>query len=257
MFQFFVFPLNWFQGCLASLRDGDPAPAPALASHNPEAHEESVDSGAPSGHVVEEELEDLPLASDHCLTDLPKSRNFPDAEEPKEPLERVACDHVISRTSLGNGGETCSFVILDRYSGLVGVTPCKSKSSEEVEDAFRRSSGRRKIGIVSAGTGRVPEILSALKRLGFNSEPAEPRQTLQNPYAESFIRTLKGMASSLLLQAGLGHEFWPAAHSTWNGHILQLPCPKEMNPSHVSSVTMDTHTRGTRFLLVLLSGFWI
>ena len=185
-----------------------------------------------------DELDDAPLTENHLLTHLPKSRNCPvcvraklyesphlrranqreslreirDVEEPVEPLERVACDHVISRTSLGNGGETCSFVIVDRYSGLVGVKPCKSKSSEEVEDAFRRFCGRKRVGIVSVGSDRAPEILSALKRLGFDSEPSEPRQTLHNPYAESFIRTLKGMTSSLLLQAGLGHEFWPLAH---------------------------------------------
>lgn len=100
-------------------------------------------------------------------------REIRDVEGPAEPLERVACDHVISHTSLGNGGETCSFVI-DRYSGLVGVTPCKSKSSEEVED-------RKRVGIVSVGSDRAPQILSALKRLGFDSEPSE-LLNLAKPY---------------------------------------------------------------------------
>ena len=203
----------------------------------------SVDhSKAPEGPqeegATDSELAEIALSPEHCLTHLPKSKNCPiciqaklyeaphrrrpnqrevlrairDAEEPTEPFERLACDHVISRTSPGKGGETCSFVIVDRFSGLVGLQPCTSKGSEEVETALRKFCGRKRPGIVSVSSDRAPEILSALSRLGFNAEPAEPNQPLHNPIAESFVRTLKGMTSSLLLQAGFPHEHWPLAH---------------------------------------------
>ena len=81
-----------------------------------------------------------------------------------------------------------------------------------METALRKFCGRKRPGIVSVSSDRAPEILSALSRLGFNAEPAEPNQPLHNPIAESSVRTLKGMTSSLLLQAGFPHEHWPLAH---------------------------------------------
>ena len=126
-------------------------------------------------------------------------------------MERIACDHVITRDEVGMRGETCSFVMVDRYSGLLSIFPCKSKSSEEVEEALRRFCGRLRPHIVSVASDRAPEILAALKRLGFNPEPSAPRDPIHNPLAESMIRTVKGMTSSVLLHSGLSREFWPLA----------------------------------------------
>ena len=87
--------------------------------------------------ATDDGLAEIALSPEHCLTHLPKSKNCPicvqaklyeaphrrrpnqrevlrairDAEEPTEPFERLACDHVISRTSPGKGGETCSLVV--------------------------------------------------------------------------------------------------------------------------------------------------
>lgn len=215
-------------GKASDAKNPEEPPSGSLPPKAPEAPEEPGDEGG--------ELVDVPLRHDRCLTHLPKNKNCPicvraklydaphrrranqreslrearDIEEPKELLERIACDHVISQTGLGLKGESCSLVVIDRFSGLVGVFPCKSKSAAEVEDSLRKFCGRRKVGIVSAGSDRALEILNAL--LGLNVEPSEPRQVIHNPYAESFIRTLKGMVSSLLLQAGFKHDFWPLAH---------------------------------------------
>ena len=186
----------------------------------------------------DDELLDIEVDKDHLLTHLPKSKHCPvciqaklydaphrkranqreylreirDMEEPKEPLERVACDHVISRTHPGIHGEQYTFVTIDRYSGLVGSYPLKAKNAEGTEEALRRFCGSRKAGIVSVASDRAPEILAALTNLGFASEPAEPGNSIHNPFAESFIRTLKGISASILLQSGLSHEFWPLAH---------------------------------------------
>jgi hypothetical protein len=185
----------------------------------------------------DDELLDIEVDSNHMLTHLPKSKRCPicvqaklyDAphrkranqrdylqeirgmEDPIAPLERLACDHIISRSNLGTKGETCSFVIVDRFSGI-GISPSKSKDSDSVEVALRKFCGRSKAGIVSVSSDRAREIIAAVERLGFTTEPSEPRQSLHNPYAESMIRTVNGITSSVLLQSGLGHQFWPLAH---------------------------------------------
>ena len=92
------------------------------------------------------------------------------------------------------------------------MTPCRSKHTDEVEAALRRFCGH-KSGVVSVASDPAPEILSAIERLGFADGPAEPRSKLHNAYAEeSFVGTLEGMSASILLQSGLGHDYWPLAH---------------------------------------------
>ena len=118
----------------------------------------------PAPEDEDDELLDIEVDSNHMLTHLPKSKRCPicvqaklyDAphrkranqrdylqeirgmEDPIAPLERLACDHIISRTNLGTKGETCSFVIVDRFSGMIGISPSKSKDSDSVEVALRK-----------------------------------------------------------------------------------------------------------------------
>lgn len=151
-------------------------------------------------------------------------RDARDVEEPSEYLEKVACDHIILRNEPGFRGECYSFVIVDRFTGYAGIFPLKSKTADEVESSFRKFCGRRRPGIVIVGSDRAPEILAAIRALGFNSEPSAPRQAIHNPFAESFIRTLTGMTASVLLQAGLSHEYWPLAHKylEWSYSITAI-----------------------------------
>ena len=204
----------------------------------------------------------------HMLTHLPKNRTCPicvqaklyeaphrrrenqseairharDVEEAKEFLERVACDHIVARNGPGMKGEQYTFVIRDRYSGLIGVYPCRTKGSDEVEEALRRFCGRSRPGIVNVSSDRAPEILSALKRLGFCSEPSAPHDPVHNPFAESFIRTLKSMTSSILLQAGLAHQFWPLAQ-----RYLEWAYPITASAPGEGSVTCFERAHGYPF----------
>ena len=104
----------------------------ASSSHEPEISHEVEVASEGVGEIQEGEdtwTED-PVDTHHVLTRLPKSRKCPiclqaklyeaphrrsaherahlrdirDIEEPTAPLERIACDHVISRTSIGIGG---------------------------------------------------------------------------------------------------------------------------------------------------------
>ena len=51
--------------------------------------------------------------------------------------------------------------------GFAGVFPLKSKTADEVEASFRKSCGRRRPGIVIVGSDRAPEILAAIRALGW------------------------------------------------------------------------------------------
>ena len=197
---------------------------------------ESKKESGSNGHESDGEfVDDLP--PNHYLTHLPKSkkcdtcqraklyeaphvrdihqretlRDAREAESPTFFLEKVSIDHIITRSDVGNGGETCTLVIVDQFSGMTGLAPSKTKSAGEVEDALRRFCGKHKPGVVQVASDRAPEILSALKSLGFAKEPAAPYQKIHNPLAGPTIRTIKGSTAALLLHSGLGLEFWPIA----------------------------------------------
>ena len=135
-------------------------------------------------------------------------RHARDKEEPSAPLERLACDHIVTRSEPGNRSECYTFVTIDRFSGMIGLYPCVSKESDEVESALRRFVGRNP-KIASIASDRAPEIMSAIKRMGFCSEPAEPGSQIHNALAETTIRKVKGVTASLLLQSGFPATYWP------------------------------------------------
>ena len=133
-----------------------------------------------------------------------------DQEEPEGPGERIGVDHIVARDAPTDEDEVVSLVCRDRFSGVVWTYPALSKDSEEVEDALRHFCGR-KSPIVSVASDRAPEILKAIRDIGFNSEPAVPRDPLHNPFAESAIRTIKKGTATLLLQSGLHVRHWKFA----------------------------------------------
>ena len=205
---------------------------------------ESSASSARRARVVEERKDEgddddewvNELEPGHFLTHLPKSRkcnvclqakltatphrrrdnqssNLQEArnqEEPEGPGERIEVDHIIARDAPTEEDEVVSLVCRDRFSGVVWTYPALSKDSEEVEDALRHFCGR-KSPIVSVASDRAPEILKAIRDVGFNSEPAVPRDPLHNPFAESAIRTIKQGTATLLLQSGMHVRHWKFA----------------------------------------------
>ena len=148
------------------------------------------------------------------------------AEEPDGPCQRIAVDHMFVYDQPADGDEVVSFVCRDRFSGLVWAYPAESKDSEEVENSLRHFCGR-KSPIVSVASDCAPEILKAVRELGFNSEPSVPGDPLHNPFAESTIRTLKQGTRTLLLQSGLGERFWKYAQRCFAFHCnVTLEPPK-------------------------------
>ena len=77
-----------------------------------------------------------------------------------------------------------TLVCRDRFSGLVWTYPAETKDADEVEEALRHFCGRN-APVVSVASDRAPEILKAIREVGFTSEPSIPGDPIHNSFAES------------------------------------------------------------------------
>ena len=126
-------------------------------------------------------------------------------------MERISVDFIIASDSVGIGGENVALVMVDRFSGLIGVHSCETRSAEEAEEGLRHFCGTVAPNIVEVSSDREKGILKASRDLGFVVDPAPPNVKIHNPIAEAAIRTLTGSVSSLLLHAGMKPDHWPLA----------------------------------------------
>ena len=226
--------------------DGDsmvfgPAPGAGEARGDPD----------PQEIIDKEEEEVLETSKHHLMTHLPKSRTCDTCkkaklysaphrreinmnsrikeakrvEAPERYLEKISIDHIIVGHDVGFRGETCSVVLVDHFTGLISLVPCKSKEADEVEAALRRLCGKWKPGVIQVASDRAPEIRRAVREMGFSSEPSPPYESIHNTKAESAIRTVTGMSSSILLHAGLNPDYWPLAltYLEWAYNVTTLP----------------------------------
>ena len=227
--------------------DGDsmvfgPAPGAGEARGDPD----------PQEIIDKEEEEVLETSKHHLMTHLPKSPNLRYLQEskallctsskrnqhelpnkrkpkgsklPKGTSKRYPLITLLWVTMLGFAGETCSVVLVDHFTGLISLVPCKSKEADEVEAALRRLCGKWKPGVIQVASDRAPEIRRAVREMGFSSEPSPPYESIHNTKAESAIRTVTGMSSSILLHAGLNPDYWPLAltYLEWAYNVTTLP----------------------------------
>ena len=138
-------------------------------------------------------------------------REAREAEDPKGHLERISVDFVIASDLVGQNGDKVALVMVDKFSGMIGIHPCEDRSTEEVEKALRHFCGTRAPGIVEVSSDRERGILKAVSNLGFVADPSPPNMVVKNPLAEAAIRTIKGSCASLLLHAGIDPDMWPLA----------------------------------------------
>ena len=108
------------------------------------------------------------LKPNHLMTHLPKSRSCDtclqaklyenphrrrenqretlqkarDKEEPSEHMERISADFIVASDSIGIGGQSDALVLVDRFSGLIGVHPCNSRSADDAEEGLRHFCGK-------------------------------------------------------------------------------------------------------------------
>ena len=132
-------------------------------------------------------------------------------EDPKEHLEKIAVDFAIASDLVGQTGDKAALVLVDKFSGLLGIYPCEDRSTEECMKGLQHFCGTTAPGVVEVASDREGGILKAVKSLGFVADPAAPNMKIKNAVAEAAIRTVKGSASALLLHAGFQPDLWPLA----------------------------------------------
>eukprot|EP00435_Cladocopium_sp_Y103_P041809 s2261_g11.t1 len=120
-------------------------------------------------------------------------------ESPIEFLQRICVDHLES-TEESLSGNTYAFICVDKFSGVTGAYPAKSKSQAAVEQGSRHFC-REKLPVVESN--RYPSILAAVRDLKMHSDPSPPNEPIHNSHVESAINIVRQGTRSLLLQSGL------------------------------------------------------
>ena len=119
-------------------------------------------------------IDDLP--PNHLMTHLPKShqcdaclqaklceaprrrrgnqreglREARDKEKPEKHLEWIAVDFAIASDLVGQTGHKVALVMVDRFSGLIGVHPCETRSAEETENGLRHFCGVKRLVLLKS-----------------------------------------------------------------------------------------------------------
>ena len=135
-------------------------------------------------------------------SDLPESTQFG---------QQVAVDHmVVSKSS--DGKEFLVLIVYDSFSGIINAYPASSKGSDFVFSCLRHFVGHRfKNPDTVCRSDAAPELLKAIRDLGWLPETSLPRRWPHNSRCERMIRTFEECCRCLHLQAGFATfpKLWP------------------------------------------------
>ena len=135
-------------------------------------------------------------------SDLPESTQFG---------EQVAVDHmVVSKSS--DGKEFLVLVVHDSFSGIINAYPTSSKGSDFVFSSLRHFVGHRcKNPDTVCRSDAAPELLKAIRDLGWLPETSLPRRWPHNARCERAIRSFEECCRCLHLQGGFATlpKLWP------------------------------------------------
>ena len=117
-------------------------------------------------------------------SDLPESTQFG---------EQVAVDHmVVSKSS--DGKEFLVLIVYDSFSGIINAYPTSSKGSDFVFSSLRHFVGHRcKNPDTVCRSDAAPELLKAIRDLGWLPETSLPRRWPRNAKCERAVRTFEEM----------------------------------------------------------------
>ena len=135
-------------------------------------------------------------------SDLPDSTKFG---------EQVEIDHMIVSKS-SEGKEFLVLIVYDTFSGIINAYPASSKSSDFVFTCLRHFVGHRfKNPDTVCRSDAAPELLKAIRDLGWLPETSLPRRWPHNSQCERMIRTFEECCRCLHLQAGFAvfPRLWP------------------------------------------------
>eukprot|EP00971_Amphidinium_carterae_P059634 1179298-Amphidinium_carterae.2 len=125
----------------------------------------------------------------------------------------IHLDHVISGSECqGVNGETCALVILDQYSGFIGVYPMSERSGQNVVVAIRHFIGESiPLVEVKVRADNAKEFEYATRALGLSWYRSTPYRHQSNGKIERCVRSVCEMTRCALSQSGLQHGHWPYA----------------------------------------------
>ena len=135
-------------------------------------------------------------------SDLPESTQFG---------EQIAVDHmVVSKSS--DGKEFLVLIVHDSFSGIINAYPTSSKGSDFVFSSLRHFVGHRcKNPNTVCRSDAAPELLKAIRDLGWLPETSLPRRWPHNAKCERAIRSFEECCRCLHLQGGFAAfpKLWP------------------------------------------------
>ena len=135
-------------------------------------------------------------------SDLPESTQFG---------AQVAVDHmVVSKAS--DGKEFLVLIVYDSFSGIINAYPTSSKGSDFVFASLRHFVGHRyKNPDTICRSDAAPELIKAIRDLGWLPETSLPRRWPHNAKCERAIRSFEECCRCLHLQGGFATfpKLWP------------------------------------------------
>ena len=134
-----------------------------------------------------------------------------DETKPEKFGDLITADHsfIGKCDEPSHDGDTCSLIVMDRYSHYVDCFPANDKSAASTEDAIRYFLGAYKAKIIYCD-GSL-ELEAACKSLRILHDTSTPNRPETNGVAERAVRRVCEGTRAVLLQSGLPHRWWTEA----------------------------------------------
>ena len=130
---------------------------------------------------------------------IPKAENFGDSI--------TADQKVLSEESESRNNHRHAVVVQDLSTQWIQSYPCKSKSSQETQKNLMKFLDPTRTPKVIY-TGNSMEFGKSCEELSWNHFTSTPHRSETNGIAEREVRRVKEGTSAVLLQSGLGNEWW-------------------------------------------------
>ena len=206
---------------------------------------------------LRERLQQEAKSAKHALTHFPKNRYCeicrrskmlakfhrkrglevdPEEVPPLHYGHKIRVDHIVLGRDLAKGseGEQACLICYDEYSGCFGAFPQTKRDTDANIHALQKFGGTTSHGkaLCVAKSDSAPELVDAIKYLGWLPNPSVPNDEVHNAKLERGIRSIKEGVRAILLKSGLSHEFWPRAIEYFCvAHSFSTQAPTHPNDS--------------------------